>query len=74
MLIQNIEESVTIDIGGNPDLYITKIPSGKQSLTGWEDYDYYINNAKVIGANQRGKSLKGKDQVCSFYGLRIYSD
>lgn len=53
-------------MSGNPDLYVTKFPTGNKSPpTGYEDYEYFINNAKVVLANQKGKTTKGKDQVPS---------
>lgn len=62
-MIQNIGDSVITDMQGNPELFISKLPSGKPSMTGWEDHDYYVNNAKVVVANQKAKTLDGKEQV-----------
>ena len=61
--IQEVPDELSTELPGNPVLYVTKIPSGKTSMTGWEDNEYYINNAKVISANHRWESDAGSYQV-----------
>lgn len=63
ILIQDAEKVITSYLSGNPPLYVTKVPNSKPSITGWEDHDYYINNALVITANQKATASDGSEQV-----------
>uniref|UniRef100_A0A6A7G0T6 Fasciclin-1-like n=1 Tax=Hirondellea gigas TaxID=1518452 RepID=A0A6A7G0T6_9CRUS len=59
----NENETLTTRMKGNPALYVTKIPNGARVMTGWEDHDYYLNNAKVVIANQKARSSKGEEPI-----------
>ncbi|KAF2347996.1 FAS1 domain [Trinorchestia longiramus] len=63
--VEELGDTVTTNVMGNPDLYITKLANGKPGITGWEDHDYYVNNAKIVVANQRAESGDGHEQVPS---------
>lgn len=65
-LAYNVEEmtdELNTDLDGNPRVYVSSFPSGKEAITGWEDYDYFINNAKIIDANHQSISDNGDKQV-----------
>ncbi|XP_066989543.1 fasciclin-1 isoform X4 [Macrobrachium rosenbergii] len=60
---QDLPDDLNTQLTGNPRLYITRIPNGKPSISGWEDYDYYVNNAKITSANHIAQSEDGHEQV-----------
>ena len=59
--VQNLPDEIPTTLAGNPRIYITKFPTGKPNILGYEDHEYYVNNAKIIGSNIKSDSRK---QVC----------
>lgn len=62
-LVQDMPDELNTDLVGNPRVYVSKLPSGRPSVTGWEHLNVYINNAKVIDANHEAISSRGMKQV-----------
>ncbi|XP_045125590.1 fasciclin-1-like isoform X4 [Portunus trituberculatus] len=62
-LVQDMPDELNTDLVGNPRVYVSKVPSGQPSITGWEHLHVYINDAKVIDANHRAISSRGMKQV-----------
>ncbi|XP_068205532.1 fasciclin-1-like isoform X2 [Palaemon carinicauda] len=60
---QDLPEDLNTLLTGNPRLYITRTPNDKPSISGWEDYDYYVNNAKITSANHIAMSEDGHKQI-----------
>lgn len=50
-LVKEMPDELNTDLPGNPQVYVTRLPSGNPAIKGWEDYNYFINNAKIIDAN-----------------------
>ncbi|KAK8394216.1 hypothetical protein O3P69_006417 [Scylla paramamosain] len=62
-LVQDMPDELNTDLAGNPRVYISKLPSGRPSTTGWEHLHVYINDAKVIDANHEAISSRGMKQM-----------
>ncbi|CAL4059847.1 unnamed protein product, partial [Meganyctiphanes norvegica] len=60
--VQDLPSEINSDLMGNPKLYVTRFPSGKPATSGWDDVDYYINNAKVTYANVNATADSGYSQ------------
>ncbi|XP_068225212.1 fasciclin-1-like isoform X2 [Palaemon carinicauda] len=60
---QDLPDDLNTQLTGNPRLYVTRIANGKPSISGWENFDFYINNAKITSANHIAQSEDGHEQV-----------
>lgn len=60
---QHLPDEINTELSGNPRLYVTRLPSGRASITGWEDFNYFINNAKITSANHKAMADQGPEQV-----------
>ncbi|KAK7083683.1 hypothetical protein SK128_014628, partial [Halocaridina rubra] len=60
---QHLPDEINTQLSGNPRLYVTRLPSGKASITGWEDFNIFINNAKILQANHIAAAEDGAEQV-----------
>lgn len=62
-LVQDMPDELNTDLTGNPRVYVSKLPSGRHSMSGWEHLHVYINDAKVIDANHVAISSRGMKQM-----------
>ncbi|XP_069954389.1 fasciclin-1-like [Cherax quadricarinatus] len=62
-MVQEMPDELNTELSGNPRVYVSRLPSGNPAIKGWENFNYYINNAKIIDANHIAFNEEGTKQV-----------
>nr|XP_045611021.1 fasciclin-1-like isoform X3 [Procambarus clarkii] len=62
-MVQEMPDELNTELSGNPRVYVSRLRSGNTPIKGWEDYHYFINNAKIIDANHVAQNEEGIKQV-----------